>query len=759
MILSFFLIGCHDSNEGKNYSIDSDSNKKLEFIINYIREELPKEFKFDHDITSVDIINDSSDKCHYFQSDHRTIETMQASGSLCLFEVALSSSSSTNTLISSSTLYNDSNEWQLIRTISKNHVIGDGDSITIKFSDELSDLEHPSEDYTLSDVAYVVDNMGVYSLDTNPIDDSLTLEVNDVGVKRIIYSYENGSGNVIQGLVYIVVTNEENMAFDSKDLFFKVGTTDSTTIELDDVLVEAKENVTFYDVVAYDRADISMAEDNQSFTFTAKTAGKFDINYVLEDGLGGFSSGVIRFVSTGSEGGLQHIFVEPLASTFNYVKNIAEAKNEGNFSHHSTYIENGKSGVSGQEYPIYSYESAIATCLVEGLTLPTVDEFEQLWNQEGSLFDGVNHRNWPVGVPYITWDGVKDEGLLLDMSSSSSFPTALSGSNMYGYVTCLGGMYDGFSIIENVVSKPTQLHVQPTYGEASASAIVSITDWDIDDSSKASISSSGLLTPLVSDGEVRVTAMDNNGNSTSKLMKIKNNGLSYNSDGVETGLDPYFNDSAVSLGLIPDSDISSISCSSGVTEFTTATGFDTSAVDDDKVGMLCTNSYYTPFSGSGMFVGYIYGDGKGAGEGTSLEGKYNFLDLDGRSEIVYSGALNVNDVINFTEHDAVFYFVIQDKKESGQDNIFVALKYDTELEKWTPSIYFGSDYDINSQLLSSDLYMNESTGWLHFDVSIRLSSSAPNSGESVISYTAHLDKLESATILKYALDELSIVTL
>lgn len=760
IFLLFLLIGCNGSSDSGDHKDPETVLPETTFDIkvNYVQSEFPTTVEFEDAINSVNVVSESDGQCRYVDLQNKSLQTIQENGTLCLYEVLSSSGeSSSKTLISSATSKLD--KINLLRTISVNAIVGS--SIKIDFTSELSESEHPGDSYQLSDNAYVITNGSAYTVDTDPVDDSVTIAVDSLGITRVVYSYQNVSGDVIQGFIYVVVTNEENLGLESKDLFVGATTLSTTSINISDVITLDTEDVTFLDVIAYDQTNISLTEDHDSFSFSTQYAGNYDVNYVVEDAKGSLASGVVRFLVTGSESGLENIFVDSLSSTFHYVENVSESNSNSHFAYDGTYVENGITGIADQEYPTYTYESAVATCLLRGLTLPTITELNQLWNQEKSLFSGDNNRQWPVGVSYITWNGTEEKGKLIDMSSSTSFPSAVSGDDLYGYLSCVGSTYDEILILEQIISQPTQLHILPTYDGVPVSSSVNIVEWSVDDPSTATVSESGFLTPLSDSGTVNVSAVDESGHIASKEVQIRNNALYQNEDGTKTGQDPYFNESATKAGLIPDSEINTTSCTDNdLTEFKNATGFTTSRLpltSTGETGRLCTDSYYTPYSSNGMFMSYIYHVGTDDGEGLYLEGQYSLPDsLDDNDEIVFSGALNINDILTVASDESEFKLLIENSLGSGADKFYISLVYQSELDRWIPSVYLESGFDTKSTLMSSNLNVNESNGWVYFDVYAKLSPEALISTTSNIKYMAYINKLPSEHTLRYALDELSV---
>ncbi len=756
MFFAILLLGCNGDGSEEHSQIIS-SNPDFDISVKYVESELSTKLSFDFDIDSIYVVGENNKSCHYTNKQDKAFEIIQDRGSLCLYKVGFSSNLELpQTLVTSGT---SSHSWSLLRTISKNAILGE--TIKIDFKTEMSEAEHPDDNYKLSDIAYLIDGDEISEIATDPIDDSLSIMADSLGIKRVLYSYENDAGDIIQGFIYLVVTNEENLGLESKDLFISTKTTEKNAVKVSDLLAADKDNVVFSDVIAYDRANITLSDDNKEFYFSSNFSGEYDLNYILDDGLGGITSGIIRFTVTGSEGGLENIFVDELFSVFNYVENVSESHENSHFSYDGTYIENGLTGILGQEYPTYDYKNAVATCLLQGLALPTIDDFEALWNQEKSLFDGVNKRNWPVGVPYITWDGITDKGLLIDLSSNEAFPAEITGDSLYGYLSCVGSPYDGISILEKTISEPTQIHIQATYDGVPVSASARIIGWSVDDPEVASISESGFITPLSYDATVNVTAIDTNGYITTKEIKIKNNALYIDQNGIKTGQDPYFNNSAINSGLVPNEEVNEYSCTVGIPAFHEATGFNTNHIPLTSVGetgRLCTYSYYAPFSGSGMFMGLAYLVDDHKGEGLYLDGTYNISELEAGDEVIFSGSVNVNDMLRFATEDSVLDLTIDNSAGSGNDILHLMFTYDKDSERWMPSTYVESNYTLKSTLLDSALSVDEKTGWLYFNLSIKISPDALSGGDfAKVIYMPYFRNIPSDTTFRFALDELSIV--
>ncbi|MGR5435710.1 hypothetical protein [Vibrio owensii] len=518
LFLLFSLLLCSCNNQSDSVTDTTLNIEKLKAFD--IRGTIDETYTFNYDDKLDDISGlkveeiYSKGKCEYSSVSRAKFDISIDKNSICLYKTNFRNKHKTyNGILSLS--FSDISK-NLLPLISKSVI--SGETVTIDLTDELGP-QHPSGAH-LNDEAVLIniDNSEIVKIRADPANELLTVTIPSPGVYRLLY-YFTDDDIVYPGVIYFVSTYDENRDILAHDQIIDVSVGKSVTIEPSKFIdnIEGQDVLTTLDAFSFGDVDVSDIIDDKKFTIKTKYSGKFDVFYSVSDGRGSVIFGSIRLMSFGSENGLENIVGDDF--TFHFTENLHEAVLNGRLSYTSVYQENGITGIKGVDYPTYDLNIARSICVLRNLRLPNETDIRSLWNKEGNLYDGINHRKFPVGVPYIFDDGGK--GGLFDFVEGISLPIS-SAIKPSGYVLCLGDTYKGIKISSrDVINLGEKEHLTVIAHQESKPMDISvdIKYWSVSDVNRATVSNGGVLTPIKI-GKVDVYVYDYDGNKDVKSIEI-----------------------------------------------------------------------------------------------------------------------------------------------------------------------------------------------------------------------------------------------
>lgn len=518
LVLSFLFLLCSCNNQSDSVSDTTNNIEKLKAFD--VRGSIDNTYTFDYDNKFDDISGlkveeiYSKGKCEYSNVSRAKFDISIDRKSICLYKTNFHNKHKNfNGILSLS--FGDISK-NLLPLISKSVI--SGETVTIDLIDELGP-QHPSSAHLNDEAVLInVDNGDLEKIPTDPANELLTITTSSPGVYRLIY-YFTDDDIVYPGIIYFVSTYDENRDLLAHDQVIDVSVGESVTIEPSKFIdnIEGQDVLTTLDAFSVGDVDVSDVIDDKKFTIKTKYAGKFDVFYSVSDGRGAVVFGFIRLMSFGSENGLENIVGDDF--TYHFTETLHEAVLNGRLSYTSVYQENGITGIKGVNYPTYDINIARSICVLRNLRLVNETDILALWSEEGNLYDGINHRNFPVGVPYIFDDGGK--GGLFDFIEGTSLPIG-STVKPSGYVMCLGDNYNGLEISSrDVINLGEKEHLKVIALKESEPIDISvdIKYWSVSDVNTATVSNGGVLTPIKT-GKVDVYVYDYDGNKDVKSIEI-----------------------------------------------------------------------------------------------------------------------------------------------------------------------------------------------------------------------------------------------
>lgn len=255
----------------------------------------------------------------------------------------------------------------------------------------------------------------------------------NTGHEEILYSLDNGSGDVISGSIFVTVGNRSEKGIDIQDkntLAEGVSLGESATVDVSQFVTNIDEDWQLVYVSVFNATvePTSLTDtQNKSFEFNANMIGDYYVNVVVSDHRGGYDTGLIQIQvvdpdGSGDWGNIQHrlkVFYAPLT--------FSDAQSQG-VEVSGTYFDEGVSATMAA----FSYSKAKTYCVDRIGRLPAPDEL-----QEMQAAENPSQQDWPVDLLYWTNDPTK----VISLSTGSSvIPVSTTTYN----VTCVNE--GGFSI-------------------------------------------------------------------------------------------------------------------------------------------------------------------------------------------------------------------------------------------------------------------------------------------------------------------------
>ena len=230
-----------------------------------------------------------------------------------------------------------------------------------------------------------------------------------LGVERISYSYSDGT-NILTGDIDVSVSTSSNNAPTSGNFQYQdpvtglsiIGNGEQVTVDVASYISDADSDVvTLTKVHAYD-ANTTIS-GSTTFEFSSTNAGTHHITYVVSDGNGGFSSGVIQITVEADSSlvrGWQNIVFYHGASAGDLTMTAPMSRVEAeyvNLPYSNILFGDGANSPAYSEITLHTYNQAMTVCQAKGGRLPTVEELTSLIGTGHQIYDV---HNWPVDASY-----------------------------------------------------------------------------------------------------------------------------------------------------------------------------------------------------------------------------------------------------------------------------------------------------------------------------------------------------------------------
>lgn len=351
------------------------------------------------------------------------------------------------------------------------------------------------------------------------------------GVARLLYSYRDSldSDQLKLGSIAVAVSAENNIAPTANNFTYPEPIALGITVSIDVAPYISDtdgDSLQLIDVFSWngELAIPQVAGDfiGSKFTFRPTSNDSNYITYVVSDHKGGYGVGMIKINVGGPYSdipvGEDLVFSGPLT--------IAQALYSG-ISFATVNVGNGTTALTGVQSPVYTYAMAEAYCTAVGARLPDVIEMQLLFQQEGSVYSGVNKQRWPAGVVYWT-SSVNSYGReTINLHTGIKSPI-FSPLNAHHFVTCVDVAPVALEIVGAnriaiwnkktlTVNGITALGIRYPYKEK--------VYWDSADINQLTVSETGIVTSVSSAAPIYVDITVESENGLTATHRIKVVGL------------------------------------------------------------------------------------------------------------------------------------------------------------------------------------------------------------------------------------------
>lgn len=305
----------------------------------------------------------------------------------------------------------------------------------------------------------------------------------DVGVHRILYSFEDTDGNVRVGAIDIAVSLDTYNSIPVTENYIgpTIERNVKTVIDICPnnadgsegwslgafstdchIYSDDQEDILQLIEVKSFNAQVSVVENSnfnsKQFEFEADHGGVFDVVFVISDHKGGYATGIVRVTVEGTTG-LWSSITLPSGAFYSAPLTELQAM-EGFKQHQGSYSETIQE--TDFDIALFDYAGAQQLCLTYGMNLPSKAQLSKLATNYINLGTDIRTEEfWPVGDVY--W--AKADSEFLQDANTVNLNTNLvtSGVSMYdtNNVTCVApGILNSLEVItNNAYASPFDSHV------------------------------------------------------------------------------------------------------------------------------------------------------------------------------------------------------------------------------------------------------------------------------------------------------------
>ncbi|MGX9459338.1 Ig-like domain-containing protein [Photobacterium damselae subsp. damselae] len=316
-------------------------------------------------------------------------------------------------------------------TISKSMEVGN--TITISLKDELGSFYPDSGQ--LSDSIWYTEGESKINIDIAKNEIKI-----DAGEKseviQIRYGIKTLDGGIKFGIITVTVSDDSNLSPNSKNKYIEMNASSiPVDIDVSELISDDDDSVSSLQILKVDSFDniatIINTEDvyNKVFQVNIDKAGLFDINYIITDHHGGYSSSIIRIKVNTKKYWEDIILSSGVLYTAPLEKVGADQYGLPYQSLTDYYLDGNLFNI-----PMFDYKSADAVCRLRGMVIPTLQQLQDLWDEKGNV--QVSDK-WPNDRYYWTsTDGDSFDSKYVFALNTSQVLNNQPTSNPY-FLTCV----------------------------------------------------------------------------------------------------------------------------------------------------------------------------------------------------------------------------------------------------------------------------------------------------------------------------------
>lgn len=306
-------------------------------------------------------------------------------------------------------------------------------AIDVDLAQELSKLGVDLDGFTLSSETTLPFNSGSEA-STNPVNNILTYTpaADFEGIDRVLFTYSNGSDQVLMGVLDVAVAYEANKGLTIQDnIVYPQRVSINQKVDIDISPYVTSEDGDDYQLVYVGAFNAEVAAknptdtNNKVFTFQSSLVGEHTVSFAVSDHNGAYEMGLIKVITQDPAQSAKWGDIVYGVNRFTAPTTAADA-NYLDIPYSAILVDDGYDPAINMT--AYSYQDAKTLCTNLGAKLATADQLERL----ASNVDVSGTYNWPVKYKYIA--DQSGSGVQVDITGAEDSTAA--DANVY-YLSCV----------------------------------------------------------------------------------------------------------------------------------------------------------------------------------------------------------------------------------------------------------------------------------------------------------------------------------
>lgn len=306
-------------------------------------------------------------------------------------------------------------------------------SVDVNLAQELAKLGVDLDGFTLSSETTLPFNSGSEAV-TNPVNNTLTYTpaADFEGIDRVLFTYSNGSDQVLMGILDVAVSYEANKGLTvQENIVYPQRININQKVDIDISPYVTSEDGDDYQLVYVGAFNAEVAAknptdtNNKVFTFQSSIVGEHTVSFAVSDHNGAYEMGLIKITTKDPAQSAKWGDIVYSVNRFTAPTTAADANYLG-IPYSAILVDNNYDPAVNMT--AYSYQDAKALCTDLDATLATADQLEQL----AANVDVNGTYHWPAKYRYIA--DQSGSGVQVDITGETD--STVADANVY-YLSCV----------------------------------------------------------------------------------------------------------------------------------------------------------------------------------------------------------------------------------------------------------------------------------------------------------------------------------
>lgn len=306
-------------------------------------------------------------------------------------------------------------------------------SVDVNLAQELAKLGVDLDGFSLSSETTLPFNSGSEAV-TDPVNNTLTYTpaADFEGIDRVLFTYSNGSDQVLMGILDVAVSYEANKGLTvQEDIVYPQRISINQRVDIDISPYVTSEDGDDYQLVYVGAFNAEVAAknptdtNNKVFTFQSSIAGEHTVSFAVSDHNGAYEMGLIKITTKDPAQSAKWGDIVYSVNRFTAPTTAADANYLG-IPYSAILVDNKYDPAINMT--AYSYQDAKALCTDLDATLATADQLEQL----AANVDVNGTYHWPAKYRYIA--DQSGSGVQVDITGETD--STVADVNVY-YLSCV----------------------------------------------------------------------------------------------------------------------------------------------------------------------------------------------------------------------------------------------------------------------------------------------------------------------------------